>query len=387
MRLVPLRFSPWTPLIVGLIAADLFALWVWAARPLHIYSYLLGLPGSREEAPIPHLVAWATGNNGPRTPSGCIALFEWGELVFAAVFLAALLLLILILVQTRRSEGPLRRRLSAPFSLAKAIAVRFRVRTALAAVAILGLYLGWEIHAWRTWRLQAFYSERAAQAGGGQINNQAILELRQKDLARLSQEERLSPADDFAPEIGYYRTRAARAAERAVLKDQWEREAARLSAIIAAYDERKRKYEQAVADPWKAVEPDGPMPEPIRGLSVEHWLAVRDYSRALAGYDELARTYPDYVEAHATSAWIRATCPDARYRDGKLAVASATRACELTNGKDTGALAILAAAWAEAGDFAQAVKWQQKVVAMTQGAELYQEQLELYAAGKAYRQK
>ena len=148
------------------------------------------------------------------------------------------------------------------------------MRTALAAIAILGLYLGWEIHAWRTWRLRAFYLGQAAQAGGGQINNQAILEQRQKDLARLSQ--RLPPADDFAPELGYYRTKAAVAAERAVLKDQWEREAARLSAIIAAYEERKRKYEQAVADPWRTVEPDGPLPEPMRGLSVEHWLAVRD---------------------------------------------------------------------------------------------------------------
>ena len=110
----------------------------------------------------------------------------------------------------------------------------------------------------------------------------------------------------------------------------------------------------------------------------------------LAAYDELARAYPDLVEAHSASAWIRATCRDAQYRDGKLAVASATRACELTNWQDTGALGALAAACAEAGDFAAAVKWQQRAIAMDSGARNavnLQARLDLYLAGKPYRRK
>jgi hypothetical protein len=118
------------------------------------------------------------------------------------------------------------------------------------------------------------------------------------------------------------------------------------------------------------------------------WVAQRDYARALAACDELAQTYPDLVEAHEQRGWIRASCPDARYRDGKLAVASATRACELTNWKDTGALFVLAAAFAEAGDFAEAVKWQQKVMVLSTDeyhAAFFRDHLALFKAGKPYR--
>ena len=37
---------------------------------------------------------------------------------------------------------------------------------------------------------------------------------------------------------------------------------------------------------------------------------------------------------HNGRAWIRATCPQAQYRDGKQAVEAATRACELTDWKN-----------------------------------------------------
>jgi hypothetical protein len=57
---------------------------------------------------------------------------------------------------------------------------------------------------------------------------------------------------------------------------------------------------------------------------------------------------------------------------------------------DTGALAVLAAAYAETGDFASAVKSQQKVVDLTTNpanAPSCRDRLDLYLAGKPYRQK
>ena len=72
------------------------------------------------------------------------------------------------------------------------------------------------------------------------------------------------------------------------------------------------------------------------------------------------------------------------------AVASAKRACDLTDWRDFGELTILAAACAEAGDFAEAVRWQQKAAELTTdpgNSRLCRERLALYMSGTPYRQK
>jgi hypothetical protein len=88
-------------------------------------------------------------------------------------------------------------------------------------------------------------------------------------------------------------------------------------------------------------------------------------------------------------AWLWATCPDARYRDGKRAVESATRACELSEWKDAVFIDSLAAANAEAGDFEAAVKWQSKANELYPAAEdkkQEEERLKLYREKKPYRE-
>ncbi|MHB1559580.1 MAG: tetratricopeptide repeat protein [Isosphaeraceae bacterium] len=112
---------------------------------------------------------------------------------------------------------------------------------------------------------------------------------------------------------------------------------------------------------------------------------LKDYDKALADYDEAVRLDPTDVFALGARGWLLATCPDPRYRDGKKAVESARKACELTRWNEPSALAAMAAACAEAGAFDAAVKWQ------TKANELYRDDDEQIAYGqhrlKLYREK
>jgi tetratricopeptide (TPR) repeat protein len=87
---------------------------------------------------------------------------------------------------------------------------------------------------------------------------------------------------------------------------------------------------------------------------------------------------------------VLATCPDPSLRDGKRAVQLATKACELADWEDANDLENLAAAHAECGRFEEAVKWQAKAVELGKGlqdADEARQRLDLYKAGKPFREK
>lgn len=113
-----------------------------------------------------------------------------------------------------------------------------------------------------------------------------------------------------------------------------------------------------------------------------HW------QQALADLDTAIRIDPNDVESHVSRAWTLATCPDAKLRDGKKAVDSATRACELTRWKSPRPLSTLAAAFAEAGNFAGAVQMQVKAIEATPEKDpvlrYYTACLERYRAGRPW---
>jgi tetratricopeptide (TPR) repeat protein len=112
------------------------------------------------------------------------------------------------------------------------------------------------------------------------------------------------------------------------------------------------------------------------------------FGEAMAHYDEALRFDPDDFQALNDRAMILAACPEPRFRDGKKAVESATRACELTGWTYPVCLDTLAAAHAEAGDFAAAAAWQEKAIRLlTDEREKadYRSRLALYRAGKPFR--
>ena len=83
-------------------------------------------------------------------------------------------------------------------------------------------------------------------------------------------------------------------------------------------------------------------------------------------------------------AWLRATCPEDKYRDGATAIKHAQKACQLCQSADYMAVGALA----ESGNFSEAVQQGKKAVDLapeTEKAEC-RERLTLYEKKEPYRQ-
>ncbi len=115
------------------------------------------------------------------------------------------------------------------------------------------------------------------------------------------------------------------------------------------------------------------------------------FEEAVADFKQALELNAGSLEAQNNLAWLRATCPDGSFRDGKEAVALASKACEMTNYKFPNLLDTLAAAHAEAGDFDQALRYEnqsfEKLTVTNKSYAGMKERLALYQEHKPYRQK
>ena len=104
---------------------------------------------------------------------------------------------------------------------------------------------------------------------------------------------------------------------------------------------------------------------------------------------------PNLAAAYRDLAWLHATCPNEKYRDGKKAFENARKAFQLSGGKEWSYLVTLAAAYAESGNFDKAKYWEAKAIEMVTTDKLAKDKdkaearsrLELYKKGRPYHKE
>jgi hypothetical protein len=150
----------------------------------------------------------------------------------------------------------------------------------------------------------------------------------------------------------------------------------------------KREFDGSIAGFTEAIRlnPKQETPWHWRGHA---YFSKKDYDRAFKDCFEAIRLEPKFAPAYHGFAWLLATSSIDGLREGKRAIALATKACELSGWKDDNSLLALAAAYAENGDFKEAVRWQEKAIELgfdsKARGEWARSLLERYQQGKPYR--
>jgi len=128
--------------------------------------------------------------------------------------------------------------------------------------------------------------------------------------------------------------------------------------------ENNGEYKSALADLNQAMtlRPDDAKYRFLRGIAYAY---AGDDQAAKEDFARAEEMNPDSAESYNARAWLMATAPNPRIRDGKKAVETATTACQMTDWQDPDMIGTLAAAYAETGNFDEAIAWQQKAIDLT----------------------
>jgi tetratricopeptide (TPR) repeat protein len=122
------------------------------------------------------------------------------------------------------------------------------------------------------------------------------------------------------------------------------------------------------------------------------WTQQGRYDRVVEMFRSAVAENPADLGLGNSLAWVLATCPDAKYRDGAQAVRLAEPINEKTGKSNPKALDTLAAAYAEAGRFDEAAATAKRALAAAKAAGLaplaatIEKRLTLYAQKKAYHE-
>lgn len=118
------------------------------------------------------------------------------------------------------------------------------------------------------------------------------------------------------------------------------------------------------------------------------WSLKGNLDRAISDFEKAISLDAKEAAPYNNLAWLYATARKDEYRNGEKAVENGTKGCELTNWKKDAYIETLAAAYAEKGDFDEAIKWLQKAMELGPNnfVEVRKKMLELFESGRPYRE-
>lgn len=176
-----------------------------------------------------------------------------------------------------------------------------------------------------------------------------------------------------------------------VLSDQADTTGLQLQ--LAAYyvaDKRPRKGVEIITSLLdEGIESNELKSSALRSRA-DAYLAYGKHAEAIKDYEEALTIDPADSGILNNLAWVLATSPEDKIRNGEKSVEFGLKACELTEYKASHILSTLAAGYAEKGDFETALKWSAKAVELGVGSENHEQlkqEFESYKQKKPWREQ
>ena len=156
---------------------------------------------------------------------------------------------------------------------------------------------------------------------------------------------------------------------------------------------KKGEYDKAIADFNELLRICPKFADAFYNRGVV-WEKKREYDKAVADYSEALHLKSNVFYVCNNLAWLQATCPVEKLRNGTKALENAYRARTLYGHEHWRIAATIAAAHAENGEFSKAREWQENaitLVAIDKSAtdadkKAMRSRLNIYKANKPYRE-
>ncbi len=151
----------------------------------------------------------------------------------------------------------------------------------------------------------------------------------------------------------------------------------------------KSNLDSAISDYTKAIDIKPTYVQAILDRA-NTWHEKKDYALAMIDYEKATELDPQNGLIYSNYSWLLSTCPDSKFRDGAKALKLALKAVEIRPDESL-FLDSLAAAYAELGNFKEAVRIEEKAIVFLKEnhknlKESLEMQLKSYKSNKPWRE-